>query len=186
MDDSLITRISTSDSNNCSSVNYEIDEEKENERNNKLARAIGQILREIIQESNNKSDAQQDIFYSRKIPILSLEDYLKRIIKYSQIEASTLILSVIYIDKICQRKNYKICINNIHRLLLSSILISIKFNEDDFYKNAQYAKIGGISLQEINKLEYEFFTLIDFSLFTSLNKYKKYENYFYELIKSGI
>lgn len=33
-----------------------------------------------------------------------------------------------------------------HRFLLACILISIKYNDDDYYKNAYYAKVGGVSL----------------------------------------
>lgn len=215
MDDSLITRISTSESNFTltDKSQTELDEKESILSSDKLAAPIAQILREIILENNGKKmnlkvsslslnseksisecsssssspdslPLTPDCFHAKKVPSMSLEDYLKRIIKYSQVEPSSLITAVIYIDQIYGEKKYMLNVNNIHRFLLASIVVSIKFNEDDFYKNTQYAKIGGISLVEMNKLEYEFFILADFSLYISDNLYQKYENYFEQLIKT--
>jgi hypothetical protein len=61
--------------------------------------------------------------------------------------------------------------------MLTSILTAIKFNEDDFYSNTYYAKVGGISLQEINNLESEFLSLINFNLWIDYDIYQKYQNY---------
>lgn len=49
-----------------------------------------------------------------------------------------------------------------NRFLLTSILVSIKYNDDDYYKNEYYAKVGGVTLSEINKLEEEFLELMDY------------------------
>ena len=61
--------------------------------------------------------------------------------------------------------------------MLTAILSAIKYNEDDFYSNTYYAKVGGISLQEINNLESEFLSLINFNLWIDLEIYTKYQNY---------
>jgi hypothetical protein len=39
-----------------------------------------------------------------------------------------------------------------------------------------YAKMGGITLKEINSLEYEFLNLIDFKLFVDNDLFEKYNN----------
>jgi len=41
-------------------------------------------------------------------------------------------------------------------LLLVANVIAVKYNEDIYYANSYYAKIGGISLSELNLLEKEF------------------------------
>ena len=46
-----------------------------------------------------------------------------------------------------------------------SMLIAIKFNNDFYYDNSFYSKIGGISLNDFNLLEKEFLFLINFHLF---------------------
>jgi hypothetical protein len=56
-------------------------------------------------------------------------------------------------------------------------LLAIKFNEDDYYSNDYYAKVGGISLQEINILEYESTKLLNHKLWIDEEFYQKYETY---------
>ena len=60
---------------------------------------------------------------------------------------------------------------------MGTILIAIKFNEDDYYSNDYYAKVGGISLQEINTLEYECIKLLNHKLWIDDDFYNKYETY---------
>ena len=157
------------------------------EQNYKFAKEICSILIEIISENEqNNIKPTEDSFYRLKIPSMSLEDYINRIIKYSLIEPSTLILSIIYIDELCDNKNYILSFNNIHRIVLTSIVCSIKYNEDDYFKNNQYAKIGGISLKEMNKLEYEFSCLLDFSYFVETEKFEKYQKFLMANTKNRI
>ena len=52
---------------------------------------------------------------------------------------------------------------------------SIKVNEDDYYSNEYYAKVGGISLDELNKLEEAILSLLEFNLFIDDELYDNYE-----------
>ena len=56
-------------------------------------------------------------------------------------------------------------------------MIAIKYNEDDYYANTFYAKVGGISLEEINQLEYEFLSMCNFSMTIKNKKFSKYYEY---------
>ena len=63
------------------------------------------------------------------------------------------------------------------------MLLAIKYNEDDYYSNKYYAKVGGINLDELNSLEYNFLILLDFDVFIDEETYEKYKeqlNDFYE------
>ena len=66
---------------------------------------------------------------------------------------------------------------NIHRILFSSILIAIKFNEDNFYDNKYYSRISGIKLKELKALEYNFIKMLDCELYVNRELYNKYEVY---------
>ena len=92
-------------------------------------------------------------------------------------EISTLILILIYIDKICRNNNFRLNYFNIHKLIITSMLVSIKYNEDEYFSNNFYAKVGGISVKDLDFLEYVFLTLIDFQLFVDEDLYNKYSNY---------
>ena len=65
----------------------------------------------------------------------------------------------------------------IYRIILSSLIISIKLNEDQYFDNLFYAKVGGVTKKEINLIEYEFLAKINFNVFINDNLYYKYHNY---------
>lgn len=51
-----------------------------------------------------------------------------------------------------------------------------KFYDDNFFTNELYARVGGISVMELNTLELEFVFLINFSLSISQKEFQKYYN----------
>jgi hypothetical protein len=153
---------------------------------NQIITSISSNLEDLIIENLNdiyQLYVKSDIFFLNHIPQISIEDYIKRILKYTQMNISSLILAIIYIDKMCEKNSYILCFNNIHRLILSSCLLSIKFNEDITFHNDLYARISGESVENVNKLEYELYVLLNFSLFVDYNYYEKYFEYFSQYSK---
>ena len=141
---------------------------------------MADLLTDICEESSKDKDTNNKLikpFLSKKIPSISIEKYLVRLVSHSKMEISTLILILIYIDKICKNNKFRLNYFNIHKLIVTSMLISIKYNEDDFFSNSFYAKVGGVSIRELNHLEYEFLSLIDFDLYVDEDLFSKYSNY---------
>jgi phosphate system cyclin PHO80 len=160
-------------------------------KNIKLIQAITEILTKIIEENKKQENYKEIllkqknmIFSANSIPKISIFDYLIRINKYSEIEASTLICSLILIDHISQSSGIILTYYNIHRIIFAAILASIKYNEDSFYDNKFYAEIAGVKLKELNMIEYTFLELTDFNVFVKTEEYKEYTIYlkkFYEI-----
>ncbi|KAF9135605.1 hypothetical protein BGW39_001931 [Mortierella sp. 14UC] len=65
---------------------------------------------------------------------------------------------------------------NIHRLLITSLMIAAKFTSDLFYSNARYAKVGGLALQELNQLELEFLFTSKFELNVKVDELQRVAN----------
>lgn len=55
-----------------------------------------------------------------------------------------------------------------------AIVLAIKFQDDDYYRNDYYAKIGGITVKELNGLEKEMLQFLDFQLYISQEIYNTY------------
>ena len=152
--------------------------------NLELLKSISSTLSTILEENNKKSNLNEIIlkqskmcFSAKSIPSVSIYDYLKRIQNYSLIEKNTLILSLIYIDRLCQLGKVILTYYNIHRIIFAAILISIKYNEDNFFDNKYYSEIAGIKLNELNLLEYTFMKLCNFKMFVSKDIFDKYNAY---------
>jgi hypothetical protein len=138
--------------------------------------AVINSIQNIITNSNNID--KNTAFYSDIIPTISLNDYLNRIIKYTEIEKKTLIIALIYIDKYSLSRNETISIHIIHKILFAAVLLSIKYNEDLVYTNEYYSLIAGIPLKEMNQIEYEFLNQINFNLFINEDLYNTYNKLF--------
>jgi hypothetical protein len=61
----------------------------------------------------------------RNIPPISIKDYLERLCKYSKINTSTIILILIYIDRICNIQKFKLTYYNVHKLYINIYMIYI-------------------------------------------------------------
>ena len=158
--------------------------ENKETKNINLINSISKTLNTIL-EQNKKLKNYKDIlkkqismyFSANTIPNISIKDYLIRIQNYSEMEKSTLILSLILIDKMCKKSGIVLTHYNIHRILFSSVLISIKYNEDSYFDNNFYSQIAGVKPNELKLLEYTFLEYNDFSIYVNDIEYEQYEKY---------
>lgn len=152
--------------------------------NKKIIMTIAELLTEIINEQKNLIinrgiiEKQKKLcFYSSFPSIITIQSFIERLCKFTHCEECSLIISLIYIDRICEKVNLILTKKNIHRLFLICLISSIKYNEDECYLNSYYGKIGGLSLNEFNTLEYELLKLIDFDLHVDITVYEQYRRY---------
>ena len=96
-----------------------------------------------------------------------------RIHKYASCSNECYVLALIYIDRLIQRNNFLLTNLNVHRVVITAILLAAKFFDDAYYNNAYYAKIGGVLVSEMNGLEVDFLFRINFSLHVTPEEYKE-------------
>ncbi|KAL3837852.1 hypothetical protein ACJIZ3_022443 [Penstemon smallii] len=118
------------------------------------------------------------IFHGQTRPTISIQCYLERIFKYANCSPSCFIVAYIYLDRFTQKQPL-LPMNsfNVHRLLIASFLVSVKFMDDIYYNNAYYAKVGGISTAEMNLLEVDFLFGLGFQLNVSTSTFHTYCSY---------
>ncbi|KAM5561274.1 cyclin-P3-1 [Rosa sericea] len=114
------------------------------------------------------------MFHASEVPALSIRKYIERIFKYSSCSNSCFVVAYIYIERFLQRTGTCLTSLNVHRLLITSILIAAKFMDDDCYSNGYYAKVGGVSTAEMNNLEMAFLLSLDFKLYVTTEMFGKY------------
>lgn len=104
-------------------------------------------------------------FHSRAIPSISVLDYLRRVIKFTKVEKTCLLLTLHYVDQICARTPlFTLSSLTCHRFIIASITVCSKGLCDTFCTNSLYARVGGIPVSELNVLEREFLRMIDWRL----------------------
>ena len=173
---------------------YRNDKEEESELNKlhniELIKAISRTLETVLEENKNFpaykeiiKNQKKMVFSSDIIPCISLEDYLIRIQTYANMETSTLIISLILIDRLCEKANLTLTYYNVYRIIFSAILISIKYNEDNYFDNQFYSEIAGVKLKELKLLEYNFISLLHFNLFIQDEIYDRYKKNLFDFEK---
>ena len=149
-----------------------------------FSKIISELLTDICEERKPNLDSKLILlkpFVSKKIPNISLSDYIERLLKYSKAFNEIMIIILIYLDNICTKHEINLNYYNIHKFILAAFISAIKFHADDYYSISYYAKLGGVSKKEAINLEYEFMNLMDFQLFVNQELYEKYYKYLFRL-----
>ncbi|KAL6940608.1 hypothetical protein ACO0QE_004518 [Hanseniaspora vineae] len=118
-------------------------------------------------------------FKGKTVPKITLEDYFHRIYKFCPTSNDVFISLLVYFDRITKKfekigEKFIMDSYNIHRLIIAAITVSTKFFSDFYYTNSRYAKVGGLSLPELNNLELQILILCNFELIINVEDLQKY------------
>jgi hypothetical protein len=176
IDSSLISKETEANSSNNASFENQIP--ISSNLKNHIINAIVSNLKDIIKENqkNNKNKLifKDNIFYLEDLPPISLEKFIQHLVKFTQMDISTLILAVIYMDEFCEKFKYILTLNNIYRLILISVFIGLKYNENTYVNEKSYASITGVSVEDLKYLEFQMCVALDFSFFVKSELYQQY------------
>jgi len=149
------------------------------ERREKLVDVLSHVLSRLCERNNgfSSSNTQVTRFHALRPPQIEIKVYLARIAKYSNCSEECFVLALIYIDRLI-RSNGSFLVNsyNVHRMIITSVMIAAKFFDDQYYNNAFFGRVGGVSIKEINLLESEFLLMINFNLYVESDLYMIYDN----------
>lgn len=131
--------------------------------------------------SINDQDVQlgklSTIFHAVRPPSIAVLDYLLRMFKYAFCSRSCFVTAIVYLERLAAKgRAYQLTCLNVHRLLITSLMLAAKYLDDIYYNNAYYAKVGGVSLGEMNLLEIELLEALNFSLAVNSREYFQVEN----------
>ncbi len=111
---------------------------------------------------------------SKVIPGFSFENYVSRLKAHFQCSDAALILAMVYVTKVMKSMNICLTERNVHRVYLVCLLIACKFIEDHFYTNSYYAKSGGVTLEELNRLEVQTLKEMRWSFWVQVGEYENF------------
>ncbi|KAI0036917.1 cyclin-domain-containing protein, partial [Vararia minispora EC-137] len=104
-------------------------------------------------------------FHSAAVPPIPILDYLRRIVRFTNVEKTCLLSIMPYIDQICLRlPGFTLRSLTCHRVIITAISLSSKALCDAFCTNAHYARVGGLPPLELARLEIDFLQAIDWRL----------------------
>ncbi|GMI73822.1 cyclin p1;1 [Hibiscus trionum] len=143
------------------------------------------LLSSLLERSVRKNETESEtetvnfkdnvaIFHGLRAPAISIRHYIDRIFKYAGCSPSCFLVAYIYVDRFVQQTDVHLTSLNVHRLLITGVLVAAKFVDDAFFNNAYYARVGGVSTAELNSLEMNFLFSLDFRLKVTVNTFQRY------------
>ena len=148
-----------------------------------LIESVSSLIEDIIKRNMIKKKlSKKSVFFCEdsEIPDISIHNYIYFIYTYLNLEFSSILLSVISINRFLEINKDYLSKNNFYKLFIASCLLNSKLNEEPLYFYDYYAKAGRIDKNELIILENEYFKMIDYKLFVNEDIYKRYYNFIKE------
>ncbi|KAK6253043.1 hypothetical protein QUC31_014763 [Theobroma cacao] len=145
-------------------------------RNDKLVEVLSEQLDGLnCHGSSGRLGKTLHAFHGVRPPNISIPKYLERIYKYTNCSPSCFVVGYVYIDRLAHKHPDSLVISlNVHRLLVTSVMVASKMLDDVHYNNAVYARVGGVTNAELNRLELELLFLLDFGVTVSSRVFENY------------
>ncbi|KAL5571615.1 hypothetical protein UlMin_021212 [Ulmus minor] len=145
------------------------------ERNMARSKRIANNNSHKVCFSKSSKDTRIEIFDCCETPDMTVESYLERIFRYTRAGPSVYVIAYVYIDRFCQNNpGFRINPTNVHRLLITTIMVASKYVEDMNYRNSYFARVGGLTTDELNKMELDFLFLMSFKLHVNVSVFESY------------
>ncbi|KAL9248099.1 hypothetical protein vseg_021459 [Gypsophila vaccaria] len=140
---------------------------------------MASILERTVQRNEkvlrrSKTKQSVTIYHGTKAPTMSIRQYLSRVFEYSNCSPSCYVVAYVYMERFIQQSECYVTALNVHRLLLACVLVAVKFLEDECFNNAYFAKIGGVSTAEINRLEIKLLLTLNYRFHVTLETFDHY------------
>ncbi|KAG2573721.1 cyclin-P4-1-like [Panicum virgatum] len=171
-------------------------EEEEEEQVADTPRVVG-VLSALLERVVERNDAAADelaagdapapaaslapasAFRATERPDISVPSYMARIARFAGCSPACYVVAYVYLDRLLrrgQRRRAALAVDSysVHRLLITAVLAAVKFMDDVCYNNAYFARVGGISLAEMNYLEVDFLFAVGFDLNVSPETFGRY------------
>ncbi|GAB4844327.1 Cyclin-U2-1 [Ancistrocladus abbreviatus] len=117
-------------------------------------------------------DGRTRVFDGHEAPDMTIQSFLERIFRYTKAGPSVYVVAYVYIDRLCQNyPGFRISPSNVHRLLITTIMVASKYVED---MNSYVARVGGLTTNDLNKLEVDFLFLMGFKLHVNVSVFESY------------
>mmetsp|Transcript_7296 Transcript_7296/g.22222 ORF Transcript_7296/g.22222 Transcript_7296/m.22222 type:complete len:191 (-) Transcript_7296:144-716(-) len=117
------------------------------------------------------------VYHRAELPAISPAFYVRRIALYGSFSPSCLLLGLYYIDRLAHKDHrFLLNCNNVHRLLITAIMLACKYLEDTKISLNHFAVVGGVSQRELVQQEADMLRRLEFRLSISpdeLNTYRR-------------
>lgn len=107
-------------------------------------------------------------FTTETVPVVGIPAYARRCSRFMNYSNYTVLAAGVYLYRLCWGYGVEIDQCNFTNALFVSLVVACKYHEDTHFSNRHFAKVGGMSLATLNRLEAIFLARIDYDLQTDI------------------
>lgn len=133
-----------------------------------------QYLEEQCRSAKKPSQTCPTHFHSVYEPSVTIREYVSRIGRYSRCSRECFIIALILLDRYQRNTGYQLCSLNVHRLMITALLVAVKSSDDVFQSNKYWNDVGGLPDREIHFLERFFLKDIKWMTYIDREEYNWY------------
>lgn len=135
--------------------------------------------------TQNESECRDNLFDSASIPRVTLAAYLKQLFRGFRCSDSVFVCALVIMDRVLNLPptsvsgsglRFVLTAKNVHRLFFTCAVLANKYNEDKVWCNSEFARIGGVNAQDLNKYERTVLQLLGFKVGVSSEVFEFYHS----------
>eukprot|EP00756_Hemistasia_phaeocysticola_P035764 Hpha_TRINITY_DN16603_c3_g9::TRINITY_DN16603_c3_g9_i1::g.183071::m.183071 len=111
-----------------------------------------------------KADPTVSVFDGTCAADMSVTDYMIRLVEYGRASPGVFATAAVLLDRALERGVVWLDSISIHRLLLAAFVVAVKSRDDFYYRQSYYALVGGIAMEEVNRMELALLSLLDWDI----------------------
>jgi len=133
-----------------------------------LAASVASLLHLYATKAADGGVRQVSAFDSPFVPKFSVHDFLSAIVQAFQLSSECCAVAFIYIDRFTRmHPKFAITFTNVHRFLLTSLVVAAKYYEDVRHSNLSFAVHFGLSAKQMSGMELYFVRGLNWALYVS-------------------
>jgi hypothetical protein len=117
-------------------------------------------------ESDSQTEQLMAMLTRTEQPTVSLSDYLYRLASFLKFDDLIDAAIIKYKQRLSVIRKVQLDEHNVHRFVLAAVVVASKCLLEKQFKFSYYARVGGVSVEELGRLELAFLQLLDWRVFS--------------------
>lgn len=148
--------------------------------NELLIQVLANEVEDLIYSNDERTEdvdvGDYQTFYSSFKQPFELDFYMRRLVQYVNCSTAVFVTMFVYLDRVQEKCKPLLASDmNCHRLVFTCLVLAVKYLEDEVHSNGYYARVGGLTIDEMNSLEVKLLSVLDWNLSVSPETYAVYE-----------
>lgn len=143
-----------------------------------LVTAVVMVLEDALEmgsQGGTDTSSVPRCFFSKGKYTFTLRWYVERLVELAECSQAAFVLALIYMERMLDAEGRALVETNVHRLFVASLVVAVKFLDDEVHRNTFFASLAGLkTAKEVSYLEIEMLSMLKFDLYVHPDTFFEY------------